>query len=104
MLLNRWACPCQAMIRNRCENFGDGECDESRNIKVLEEYLHRHGLTSESHARPERPKRLNLICELHAVGRLPPRDLLEIAVACGHSYPVFSIADCTTSADPVPQR
>lgn len=53
----------QAMIRNRCENFGDGLCQESRNIKVLEDYLQAHGLETESHARPERPARLNLICK-----------------------------------------
>lgn len=53
----------QAMIRNRCENFGDGLCQESRNIKVLEDYLQAHGLKTESHARPQRPERLNLICK-----------------------------------------
>ena len=52
------------MIRNRCENFGDGLCQESRNIKVLQEYLGAHGIKSECHARPERPERQNLVGEL----------------------------------------
>lgn len=51
------------MIRNRCENFGDGLCHESRNIKVLKDYLEGHGLKAECHARPERPERLNLLGE-----------------------------------------
>lgn len=53
------------MIRNRCENFGDGLCHESKSIKVLQEYLEQHGLASEIkvHARPERPERQNLVCE-----------------------------------------
>lgn len=53
----------QTMIRNRCENFGDGLCQESKSIKVLQEYLKAHGLESEVHARPERPERQNLICK-----------------------------------------
>lgn len=55
------------MIRNRCENFGDGLCQESRNIKVLQEYLGAHGIESECHARPERPERQNLVGEFSGV-------------------------------------
>lgn len=51
----------QAMIRNRVENFGDGKAHESKNIKVLQDYLEAHGLESECHARPERPERQNLV-------------------------------------------
>ncbi|CAM9555943.1 unnamed protein product [Ascophyllum nodosum] len=63
----------QAMIRNRCENFGDGLCHESRNIKVLREYLKDHGLEAQCHARPERPERLNLIA---SIGSGSPRVML----------------------------
>lgn len=58
------------MIRNRCENFGDGRCQESRNIKVLQEYLEEHGIKSERHARPERPERLNLVGAFTGVDEL----------------------------------
>lgn len=57
----------QTMIRNRCENFGDGRCEESKSIKVLQDYLKAHGLKSEVHARPERPERQNLVCECSIV-------------------------------------
>lgn len=63
----------QAMIRNRCENFGDGLCQESRNIKVLQDYLEAHGIKSECHARPERPERLNLVA---SIGSGSPRVML----------------------------
>ncbi|CAM9489127.1 unnamed protein product, partial [Choristocarpus tenellus] len=51
----------QSMIRNRCENFGDGKCKERPSILLLKEYLKTYGLEAETHARPERPDRLNLI-------------------------------------------
>ncbi|CAN0330849.1 unnamed protein product [Pylaiella littoralis] len=63
----------QAMIRNRCENFGDGLCQESKNIKVLREYLATHGVQSECHARPERPERQNIVC---SIGSGSPRVML----------------------------
>ncbi|CAM9805675.1 unnamed protein product, partial [Hapterophycus canaliculatus] len=63
------------MIRNRCENYGDGLCQESRSIKVLQDYLNAHGLKSEVHARPERPERQNLICE-YVVWSGSPRVML----------------------------
>ncbi|CAN0126031.1 unnamed protein product, partial [Scytosiphon promiscuus] len=63
----------QTMIRNRCENFGDGRCQESKSIKVLQDYLQAHGLKSEVHARPERPERQNLIC---SIGSGSPRVML----------------------------
>ncbi|CAN0079628.1 unnamed protein product, partial [Ectocarpus sp. 6 AP-2014] len=63
----------QAMIRNRCENFGDGLCKESRSIKVLQDYLEAHGLQTECHARPERPERHNIVS---SIGSGSPRVML----------------------------
>ncbi|CAM9114420.1 unnamed protein product [Discosporangium mesarthrocarpum] len=51
----------QQMIRNRCENFGDGKCVEKANILILQDFLKSYGLEAQTHARPERPGRLNLV-------------------------------------------
>jgi hypothetical protein len=53
----------QALIRTRCENFGDGKCCEEKNIKVLEEYFSKRGIAVQTYHHPDAPKRLNLLGE-----------------------------------------
>lgn len=89
----------QAMIRNRCENFGDGRCEESRNIKVLEEYLHSHGVKSETYARPGRPERPNLLCESLVkfwIYRILQRIILatSMIMSVSDTHVIFNCAYC----------
>jgi hypothetical protein len=42
----------QKMIRNRCVNSGDRNCEEIINIRVLEEYLAGYGIRCQIHSRP----------------------------------------------------
>jgi acetylornithine deacetylase/succinyl-diaminopimelate desuccinylase-like protein len=53
----------QTLIGTRCENFGDGQCCEEKNIKVLEEYFSKRGIEVQTYHHPDAPKRLNLLGE-----------------------------------------
>jgi hypothetical protein len=42
----------QAMIRNACVNYGDGKCEEARNIAVIKTYLDKHKIKYQVHSKP----------------------------------------------------
>lgn len=42
----------RAMIRNKCVNYGDGQCEEARNIQTLADYLDGYGIKYQLHHMP----------------------------------------------------